>query len=65
MPITTAVILAAIVAVFMLFALVLAWGEYRTRHLARNMRPSEAADRSTAAPAAANKGAPTRVREMA
>ena len=35
MPITDAVIVAAIVAAFIVFAVVLAWGEYQTRHLSR------------------------------
>ena len=39
MPITDAVIVAAIVAAFIVFAVVLAWGEYQTRHLSRPARP--------------------------
>jgi hypothetical protein len=35
MPITDAIIVAAIVAAFIIFAVVLAWGEYQTRHLSR------------------------------
>ena len=35
MPITDAIIVAAIVAAFIVFAVVLAWGEYQTRHLSR------------------------------
>lgn len=35
MPITEAFIIAAIVAAFVIFALVLAWAEYQTRHLPR------------------------------
>lgn len=33
MPITSIIILAAIVSAFMVFAAVLAWGERQTRHL--------------------------------
>ena len=33
MPVTDAIIIAAIVAAFVIFAMVLAWGEYQTRHL--------------------------------
>jgi hypothetical protein len=33
MPITSILILVAIVSAFMLFGAVLAWGEYQTRHL--------------------------------
>jgi hypothetical protein len=38
MPITTIIILAAIVAVFALFGVVLAWGEMQTRHLGRDQQ---------------------------
>jgi hypothetical protein len=38
MPITTIIILAAIVAVFALFGVVLAWGEMQTRHLGREQQ---------------------------
>jgi uncharacterized membrane protein YozB (DUF420 family) len=38
MPITTVIILAAIVAVFALFGVVLAWGEMQTRHLGREQQ---------------------------
>ena len=38
MPITTVIILAAIVAVFALFGVVLAWGETQTRHLNRDQQ---------------------------
>ena len=34
-PSTDAIIVAAIVAAFIIFAVVLAWGEYQTRHLSR------------------------------
>lgn len=36
MPITTIIILSAIVAAFILFGVVLAWGEVQTRHLGRD-----------------------------
>jgi uncharacterized membrane protein YozB (DUF420 family) len=38
MPITTIIILSAIVAVFALFGVVLAWGETQTRHLGRDQQ---------------------------
>jgi len=38
MPITTLVILSAIVGAFALFAVVLAWGEMQTRHSDRGRR---------------------------
>jgi len=38
MPITTLVILSAIVGAFALFAVVLAWGEIQTRHSDRGRR---------------------------
>ncbi len=38
MPITSAVILAGIIFAFIVFAVVLAWGEYQTRHIARSGR---------------------------
>jgi Flp pilus assembly protein CpaB len=38
MPITTIIILAAIVAAFVLFGVVLAWGEMQTRHLGRDQQ---------------------------
>jgi hypothetical protein len=38
MPITTIIILSAIVAVFALFGVVLAWGEMQTRHLGRDQQ---------------------------
>lgn len=38
MPITTIIILAAIVAAFALFGVVLAWGEMQTRHLGRDQQ---------------------------
>jgi len=40
MPITDAIIIAAIVAAFIVFGMVLAWGEYQTRHLSRPDHPS-------------------------
>jgi len=38
MPITTVIILSAIVAAFVLFGVVLAWGEMQTRHLGRDQQ---------------------------
>lgn len=38
MPITTIFILSAIVAAFVLFGVVLAWGEMQTRHLGRDQQ---------------------------
>jgi hypothetical protein len=38
MPITTVIILSAIVAVFALFGVVLAWGETQTRNLGREQK---------------------------
>lgn len=38
MPTETIVTVAAIVAMFSIFAVVLAWGDQRTRNLARKMR---------------------------
>jgi hypothetical protein len=38
MPITTIIILSAIVAAFLLFGAVLAWGEMQTRHLGRDQQ---------------------------
>ena len=38
MPITTIIILSAIVAAFVLFGVVLAWGEMQTRHLGRDQQ---------------------------
>ena len=38
MPITTIIILSAIVAAFALFGVVLAWGEMQTRHLGRDQQ---------------------------
>jgi hypothetical protein len=42
MPITDAIIVAAIVAAFIVFAVVLAWGEYQTRHLSRPLAQAAA-----------------------
>jgi hypothetical protein len=42
MPFTAALVVSGIVLVFALFAVVLAWGEYQTRHLDRNQPSSEA-----------------------
>ena len=38
MPITSVVILAGIIFAFIVFAVVLAWGEYQTRHIGRTSR---------------------------
>jgi hypothetical protein len=38
MPITTIIILCAIVIAFVLFGAVLAWGEMQTRHLGRDQQ---------------------------
>jgi hypothetical protein len=38
MPITTIIVLSAIVAVFALFGVILAWGEMQTRHLGRDQQ---------------------------
>jgi hypothetical protein len=38
MPITTIIILSAIVSAFLLFGAVLAWGEMQTRHLGRDQQ---------------------------
>jgi hypothetical protein len=38
MPITTIIILSAIVAAFVLFGVVLAWGEMQTRNLGRDQQ---------------------------
>jgi hypothetical protein len=38
MPITTIIILSAIVMAFLLFGVVLAWGELQTRHLGREQQ---------------------------
>ena len=38
MPITTIIILSAIVAVFAVFGVVLTWGEMQTRHLGRDQQ---------------------------
>jgi hypothetical protein len=42
MPITTIIVLSAIVAVFVLFGVVLAWGEMQTRHLGREQKSARA-----------------------
>ena len=44
MPITTVIIISAIVAAFVLFAAVLAWGELQTRHLGRDDQRRKSAD---------------------
>jgi hypothetical protein len=38
MPITTIIVLSAIVAIFALFGVVLAWGEMQTRNLGREQK---------------------------
>ena len=38
MPITTVIILSAIIVAFVLFGVVLAWGETQTRHLNRDQQ---------------------------
>jgi hypothetical protein len=40
MPLTSIIILAAIVVAFVLFAAVLAWGDYQTRDLGRADKPA-------------------------
>lgn len=50
MPITDAIIVAAIVAAFIVFAIVLAWGEYQTRHLSRPDRSGGSAGDKKSAP---------------
>jgi hypothetical protein len=42
MPVTDVVILSAIVAAFAVFALILAWAEYQTRHIRPIVRPAAA-----------------------
>jgi hypothetical protein len=43
MPIADAIVVAAIVAAFIIFAVVLAWGEYQTRQLSRPLAQAAAA----------------------
>jgi hypothetical protein len=46
MPTTDALIISAIVLMFIIFGVVLAWGEYQTRNLQRPVRQgAEAADK--------------------
>lgn len=40
MPLSSVIALGAIVVAFMLFAIVLAWGEFQTRRLAQNKGPA-------------------------
>lgn len=47
MPTTTIIVLSAIVCVFVIFGLVLAWGDQQTRHLAKHP-PAGTPDRSRA-----------------
>ncbi len=42
MPVTDAAVLTAIVAAFVAFGVVLAWGEYQTRNIRPVIRPSVA-----------------------
>jgi len=60
MPITDAIIVAAIVAAFIVLAMVLAWGEYQTRHLRRPLAQAAPARKpgpiATTAPAAPGQG---------
>ena len=42
MPITDALVLTAIVAAFVAFGVVLAWGQYQTRHIRPTIRASVA-----------------------
>ena len=41
MPLTTILVVTGIVCMFVLFAVVLAWGEYQTRHLDRDRHKPE------------------------
>ena len=54
MPITDVLIVTAVVLAFVIFAVVLAWGEYQTRHIAK---PAKQVGRAGEKPA--NVGAPT------
>jgi hypothetical protein len=38
MPVTTIIILSAIIVAFLLFGAILAWGEMQTRHLGREQQ---------------------------
>jgi len=60
MPITDALIVTAVVPAFVIFAVVLAWGEYQTRHIAK---PAKQVGR--ASEKLANVGAPTRPDKVA
>ena len=40
MPVTDAIILSVIVTAFVAFALLLAWGDYRTRNIRPIIRPA-------------------------
>jgi len=48
MPVTDVIILSAIVAAFAIFALILAWAEYQTRHIRPIVRPATASERPPA-----------------
>jgi hypothetical protein len=39
MPITSILIIAGVILMFIVFAAALAWGEYQTRHVGRSARP--------------------------
>jgi predicted negative regulator of RcsB-dependent stress response len=49
MPIIDAFIVAAIVTVFLIFGVVLAWAEYQTRHLPQAVQQSAAGAKHEAA----------------
>jgi predicted negative regulator of RcsB-dependent stress response len=49
MPIIDAFIVAAIVTVFLIFGVVLAWAEYQTRHLPQAVQQSAAGAKREAA----------------
>jgi hypothetical protein len=40
MPVTDVIILSAIVAAFVAYGLILAWGDYQTRHIRPIIRPA-------------------------
>jgi hypothetical protein len=44
MPLGSIIILSGIVAAFLLFAVVLAWVDFQTRHLVRNKKPAPSHD---------------------
>jgi hypothetical protein len=62
MPVTTIIILSAIIVMFLLFGAVLAWGEMQTRHLGRDQqRTRKAAQASDTVRAIRAKAQETRV----